>query len=112
MSAGDVPKLGCAVQGTAGGSAHEGGTLMLLQTDDGGPSVLAAEALVTGMLPQWHMRLARGPLSPLNGATATFAHHDLSRPASRTVQVNTAAWQVDRAFECSLTLLLFVTKFI
>ena len=76
MSAGDVPKLGGAVQGTAPGSAHEGGTLVLLQADDGGPSVLAAEALVPGMLPQWHIRLARGPLT---GATATLAH--VSRPA-------------------------------
>ena len=51
-SAGQVPKLGAAAQGTAGGSAHEGGTLVLLQAEDGGPSMLAAEALVPGMLPQ------------------------------------------------------------
>ena len=47
-----VPKLDGAAQDTAGGSAHEGGTLVLLQVEDGGPSLLAAEALVPGMLPQ------------------------------------------------------------
>jgi len=39
MSAGQVPKLDGAAQGTAasaGGSAHEGGTLVLLQAEDGG----------------------------------------------------------------------------
>ena len=69
MRAGHGTKLGCAVQGSTGGSTHEGGTLVLLQAGNGGPHVLAAEALVPCML-TW-----------LTGATATLAHLQVCRPA-------------------------------
>ena len=52
MGAGHVPELGGTVLDPASGSAQVGGPTMLTQREEGGPGLLAAEALrlVPGML--------------------------------------------------------------
>ena len=51
MGAGHVTELGGAVLGPASSSAQVGGPRMLSQSEEGGPGLPAAQALVPGMLP-------------------------------------------------------------
>ena len=51
MGAGHVPELGGTVLDPASGSALLEGTSMLTQREEGGPGLLAAEALVPGIFP-------------------------------------------------------------
>jgi hypothetical protein len=65
--------------------------------------VLAAEALVPGMLPQWHIRLG-----PMAGATPTLAH--LSRPTDGLSKSMPQRVRWVALFECAARLILFVAK--
>ena len=54
-----IPELGGTVQDPASGSMHVGGPVcwLVTQREEGGPGLLAVEALVPGMFPPWLIRV-------------------------------------------------------
>jgi len=57
MGAGHIPELCGALLDPTFGAAQVGGPNMLTQREEGGPGLLAAEALVPGMFPPRLMKV-------------------------------------------------------